>query len=138
MNTETEPPEVVTLKARDIKPYHYGVWCIVGDPDTGNKSKPFSNTICSIKWSEDGEHLWFMLDTHNTMKVAPDEEIEVVPERGPHSQRTRDRYAEWVLPAPPKPKRTQRYDHPYRWDASGPKCGVCGAVHEPNLEPLGY
>lgn len=56
-----------------------------------------------------------MLDTHNTMKVAPDGEIEVVPERGPYSQ---------------------RYDHPYKWDASGPECGVCGAVHEPNLEPL--
>lgn len=134
MNTETEPPEVVTLKARDVKPYHYGVWCTVGDPETGRESKPFSNTICVIKWSEDGEHLWFGLDTHNTIKVAPDEEIEVVPERGPHAQRTRDRYAQWVLPAPPK--RTQRYDHPYKWDASGPECSVCGAKHEPNLEPL--
>ena len=126
MNTETEP-ESVTLKARDLKPYHYGLWSSI------EGGKPFSNTICSIRWSEDGEHLWFMLESHNFYKVAPDEDIEVIPERSPYSQ---DRYAEWVLPPPPKPRRTQRYDHPYAWSASGPACGVCGAVHEPNLEPL--
>ena len=122
-------PVSVTLRARDVKPYHYGVWSSIGG------GKPFSNTICSIKWSDDGEHLWFMLESHNFYKVAPDEEIEVVPERGPYSQRTRDRYAEWVLPPPPTPKRATRYDHRYRWSPDGPECHLCGFMHEPNLEP---
>jgi hypothetical protein len=30
-----------------------------------------------------------------------------------------------------------RYDHRYKWSASGPECGLCGSVHEPNREPEG-
>jgi len=121
-------PVSVTLRARDVKPYHYGVWCSIED------GEPFANTICHIRWSDDGKYLWFGLDTHNTMKVEPDEEVEVIPERGAHSQRTRDRYAAWTLPPPPTPKRT-RYDHRYRWSPDGPECHLCGERHEPNLEP---
>lgn len=131
MTTAQPTPNTVTLKARDLKPYHYGVWCSVRDPETGNESKPFCNTIVYIRWNGDGKYLWLGLETHNTIKVAPDEDVEVIPERGTHAQ-TRDRYAQWVLPPP---RRTQRYDHPYTWSASGPECGVCGRIHEPNLEP---
>ena len=134
MATDTEP-ESVTVKARDIKPYHYGVWSVTRD-EAGRESAPFSNTIVHIRWSDDGKHLWFGLDTHNAMKVEPDEEVEVIPERDPHTQRTRDRYASWVLPPPPRAKRATRYDHRYQWSASGPECDLCGFLHEPNLEPL--
>lgn len=97
-------PESVTIKARHIKPYHYGVWCVTRD-DQGNAIEGFVNTIVHIRWSDHGEYLWFGLDTHNTMKVLPDEEIEVIPDRDPLAQRTRDRYADWVLPPPPTFKR---------------------------------
>ncbi len=36
----------------------------------------------------------------------------------------------WATPAP------ARYDHRYRWSADGPECGLCGFIHQPNLEPL--
>lgn len=126
----TTEPEFTTLKARDLKPYHYGLWSSV------EGGEPFSNTICIIRWSEDGEHLWLLLETHNPYKVAPDEDIEVIPERSSSSQTTRDKFASWVLPPPPKPKRTKRYDHPYKWSAIGPECGACGFAHERNFEPL--
>lgn len=121
-------PVFVTLKARDVKPYHYGVWCSIED------NEPFANTICYIRWSDDGKYLWFGLDSHNTMKVEPDEEVEVIPVQSVYTQRTRDKYAAWTLPLPPKPKPT-RYDHRYKWSADGPECDLCGAQHEPNLEP---
>ena len=133
MNADTEPESVV-VKARDIKPYHYGVWCVTKD-GAGNESKPFCNTIVHIRWSDDGKYLWFGLESLNTIKTDPDKELEVVPERDPFAQGTRDRYASWVLPPPPCAKRTTRYDHRYQWSASGPECGECGAAHEPNLEP---
>ena len=37
----------------------------------------------------------------------------------------------------PKPPGGWRYDHPYKWSASGPECDLCGFVHEPNHEPEG-
>ena len=127
MSTE---PTFVTMKARDLKPYHYGLWSSV------EGGKPFSNTICVIRWSEDGEHLWLGLESHNSYKAKPDEEIEVVVEVGPYSKDLRERYAAWVLPPPPVPRRTQRYDHAYLWSSDGPACGTCGEVHQANLEPL--
>lgn len=126
----TMEPTFVTMKARDLKPYHYGLWSSVGD------GEPFSNTICIIKWSEDGEHLWLCLDSHNFHKISPDEDIEVVVEVGPYSKSTRNKYASWTLPPKPKPEGTQRYDHRYQWSADGPECGICKTVHQPNFEPL--
>ena len=126
MSTE---PTFVTMKARDLKPYHYGLWSSM------EGGRPFSNTICVIRWSEDAEHLWLGLESHNSYKAKPDDEIEVVVEAGLYSK-TRERYAEWVLPPPPVPTRTQRYDHAYMWSPDGPACGVCGEVHQANLEPL--
>lgn len=69
----------VRIKAIDVIPHHWAVWCTVGD-----RPKPFSNEICSRRWSEDGEYIWFLLDTHNFLKAAPDEELELVPVRHAH------------------------------------------------------
>jgi hypothetical protein len=103
MNSDAEP-ETVTIKARDIKPFHYGVW-FISKNDVGIESKPFSNIICSVGWSADGTHLWFGLESHNFMMVKPDEDVEVIANRNPHQQRTRDKYAAWVLPAPVSARR---------------------------------
>ena len=70
----TKTPELKRVLARDVLPYHWGVWCTVG-----GRPEPFSNTIEHVSWSEDGQHLWFMLGTHNFCKAAPDQEIELVP-----------------------------------------------------------
>lgn len=96
--TDTEYPEVhpdaVPILARDVKPYHYGIWCtIAGNP------KPFVIQFVSVKWSEDGKHLWFMLDSHNFHKAKPNEELSLVPmEPGKYAA---EKYADWVLPPPP-------------------------------------
>lgn len=68
-----DSPELKRVRARDVVPYHWAVWCTVGD------GKPFGNTVEHVSWSEDGEHLWFLLGTHNTYKAKPDEEVELVP-----------------------------------------------------------
>jgi len=121
-------PVFITLRARDVKPYHYGLWSSVG-------GDPFANCICSVKWSDDGAHLWFMLESHNFYKVEPDEEIEVVELTTNRAwATTRAKYADWTLP--PAPRRVMRYGHAYRWSPDGPECDICGSVHQPNLEPL--
>ncbi len=72
-NNEAVPPTIVKVRAIDIKPYRYGVWCTIED-----NPKPFVNEIVNRRWSEDGQHIWFMLDTHNFMKATPEEEVAVV------------------------------------------------------------
>ncbi len=62
----------VRKRAIDVTPYEHAIWCTVGD------SKPYANTIVSRRWSEDGAKIWFMLDSHNFLSAAPDEEIDVV------------------------------------------------------------
>jgi len=69
---EVNEPKQVTIKAIDVRPYRYAIWCTVG------RSTPFANEIVSVTWSEDGEYLWFMLDSHNFHKVSPDDTISVV------------------------------------------------------------
>jgi hypothetical protein len=70
-----ECPPTTTIKAIDVKPHYWAQWCTIeGYPE------PFANTIVSVKWSEDGQHLWFMLDTHNFLKASPDEELELIPQ----------------------------------------------------------
>lgn len=65
-------PELVRMKAIDIQPHRWAVWCAVED------GKPFANEIVTRSWSEDGERIWFMLETHNTLKALPDELVDVV------------------------------------------------------------
>ena len=91
----SDDPTFVTVRARDVKPYHYGIWSSTG-------GEPFANCICGVKWSEDGKHLWFMLESHNFFEAAPDEEVEVVDlTSNPVWGWSRKKHAEWVLPPPP-------------------------------------
>lgn len=64
--------KTVTLKAIDVRPYKYSIWCTIAD------SESFVNEIVYRKWSEDGEYIWWMLDTHNFAKHKPDEMVEVI------------------------------------------------------------
>tara|TARA_B100001094_G_scaffold184519_1_gene178744 strand:- start:15 stop:527 length:513 start_codon:yes stop_codon:yes gene_type:complete len=90
-------PKTVKVKARDVVPYLYGVWSFVAD------GEPFANQIMRIRWSEDGEHLWFGLDSHNFMKARPDEVLELVPME-PRGMLAKKKANEWVLPPQPKPE----------------------------------
>jgi hypothetical protein len=92
---EQDGPSTVMVRARDIKPYHYAVWCRF------ENGKPFCNAICSARWSEDGKKLWFMLESHNFFDAEPDEMVEVVEMKGKHFDYLRVKYADWVLPDPP-------------------------------------
>lgn len=65
-------PEFVRVRARDVKPYLYAVWCSI------EGGEPFSNPICHIEQSEDGSKLYFLLDTHNCVRYDADAELELV------------------------------------------------------------
>lgn len=67
------PPEQTKVRAIDVKPHHWGVWCTVGD-----RPEPFVNEIVTRKWSEDGSKILFMLDTHNFMSADPEEVLDLV------------------------------------------------------------
>jgi hypothetical protein len=114
MSTIKAEPEIVTVKARDIKPFHYGVWSVVKGDDGNPDSEPFCNTICSVGWSDDGTNLWFGMESHNFMMVKPDEDVEVIANHNPYQQQTRDKYAAWVLPEwAPRVKPDLRGTEPY-------------------------
>ena len=70
--TEQTEPELVEVRALDIVVYEAAIWCSIED------GKPFANTIEHRGWSDDGEHIWFMLGTHNFYKAAPDDMVKVV------------------------------------------------------------
>lgn len=53
-----DEPKYVKIKARDILPYRYAVWCTVGG------SEPHANEIVHRRVDEDGK-IWFGLDSHN-------------------------------------------------------------------------
>jgi len=67
-------PEMQKVRAIDVRPYRWGIWCTVGD-----NPKPFTNAIESRRWSDDGQTIWFMLGTHNYHNARPDEELTLVP-----------------------------------------------------------
>ena len=158
-------PVFVTLRARDVKPYHYALWSSVG-------GDPFANCICLVKWSDDGTHLRWMLESHNFYEVEPDEEVEVVDLRDNLAWAImREKYADWTLPPPPRvtteplapdlgdleaeirelrnenrmlthmvglaQQDRRTYDHPYRWSSESPACATCGSVHDPLLDRQG-
>lgn len=66
-------PETELVRAIDVKPNHWSLWCTVGG------SEPFANEIVSRKWSDDGEKIVFMLESHNFLFALPEEELELVP-----------------------------------------------------------
>lgn len=73
MKAETEKPETQRVKAIDVKPGYWALWCSIED------GKPFANTITNRRWSEDGTKIWFMLDSHNFISAKAEEELELVP-----------------------------------------------------------
>jgi hypothetical protein len=94
--------ETQKIKARDVKPYHWALRCTFGGDPT-----PVDNEIVSVRWSEDGKLLSFMLDSHNFYGAAPDEMLDLVPM---DSKWGREHYGNFVLPDPPPPKPTDPRD----------------------------
>lgn len=94
MTETTDTPEMVKVKATEVKPYHYGVWCSI------EGREPFTNPICVTKWSEDGKRVRFMLETHNFDSAEPDEILDLVPLNPDawHAQK----YSHWTIGPPPK------------------------------------
>lgn len=90
--TAPAEPTFTKVRARDVKPYHYGLWSSV------QGGKPFCNTICHVRWSEDGKTLFFGLDSHNFYEVAPDEIVDLVAEDDTFGRALRDKYESWTLP----------------------------------------
>jgi hypothetical protein len=65
-------PAQVRKRAIDVTPYEHSIWCSV------EGCEPFANAIVLRRWQEDGSQIVFMLDSHNFLFAAPDEEIDVV------------------------------------------------------------
>lgn len=95
--SKDEKPQTVKVDARDIKPYFYSLWCSIED------GAPFPNPIVGMQWSEDGEHLWLMLESHNFYRCKPDEVLDLVAEE-PESEYIRAKYSNWKLPPKPEAK----------------------------------
>ena len=92
-------PATVQIKARDVKPYHYRLWCSIMD------GEPFANEIVGVCRTDDGEHLTFMLDSHNFMcNLDPDEELELVPRSPEPGSYLAKKFEDWALPDPPPRK----------------------------------
>lgn len=71
-------PAAVRVKAIDVRPYRWADWCTIADDDHG-ESEPRLNPIVGRRWADDGAAIWFMLDSHNFLKAAPDELLDLVP-----------------------------------------------------------
>lgn len=70
--TVTAEPSQVRKRAIDVTPLTHAVWCSIED------GEPFANPIVLRRWSDDGKRIVFMLDSHNFLFAAPDEEIDVI------------------------------------------------------------
>lgn len=71
-----KPPPVaapVKIRARDVRPYHFAIWCSVGG------GKPHANTIALVKWSETWQQIVFCLESLNFDFRDPDEIVELIP-----------------------------------------------------------
>lgn len=73
MNEAKTEPATVKVKAIDCKPGHWALWFAFKD------GEPFLNPVGPRKWSDDGEHIVFMLDSFHFFKATPDELLELVP-----------------------------------------------------------
>lgn len=85
----TAEPECVQIRAVDVRPYHYGVWCTVGGGEL------HTNPIVAMKWSEDGTQIVFMLDSHNFMFEDPNTVLELVPLEP--SAYAKEKYGAWHI-----------------------------------------
>lgn len=66
-------PSTTPVTARDVVPHEWALWCSV------DGSLPFANEIVAVRWSEDGQYLSFMLESHNFMRAAPGESLDLIP-----------------------------------------------------------
>jgi len=83
----------VSVRAQDVVPYFYALWCSVGGSD------PFANPICGGTWSADGTKIYLFLDTHNVYCVDAEATLDLVPREPSPGERA---YAEtWKLPQRP-------------------------------------
>ena len=98
LTEQDAPPPLVTMKAIDVRPYLYAVWCTVGDDP-----KPFANDLVHRKWSDDGEFIWWMLDSFNFVKHKPDDLVQVVQIEDPHLPTNHDTEPETFLARRPQP-----------------------------------
>jgi hypothetical protein len=114
-------PKTEKVRAIDVKPYEWGIWCTVGD-GKGGKSEPFVNAIESRKWSDDGKRIWFLLGTHNFQDATPDEEMDLVPMSRPKFAPENDQAA--FVAKRPTPTRTC------------PSCAGCGRVPDGTHDDL--
>lgn len=71
----SDKPKTTMVLARDVVPYAWALWSDV------EGSMPFENEIVGVRWSEDGQYLWFMLDSGNFLKADPDDLMDLVPYR---------------------------------------------------------
>ncbi len=76
-------PAFEEVRARDVVPYTWGIWCSI------EGSAPFVNEIVAARWSEDGEHIWFMLESHNFEKATPAQAMRLV-RLPPNNSRLKD------------------------------------------------
>lgn len=58
-------PATKQVRAIDVRPYQWAIWCTVG-----RDTRPFANAIESRRWSEDGQTIWFLLGTPYLVPVA--------------------------------------------------------------------
>lgn len=65
-------PIIVQKRAIDVTPYVHGIWCSVAG------SEPFVTEIAFRTWTDDGEQIRVMLETHNFMRWEPNELVDVV------------------------------------------------------------
>ena len=89
---ETRPSEV-EIRACDVLPYHWALWCTVCEHNGG---RPFANEIVARRWSDDGKRIWFMLDTHNFFDADPDELLSLVPEQKAHGKESAESAARFT------------------------------------------
>lgn len=85
-------PKTVMVRVRDLKPYHYGIWCSI------ENGAPFVNEIVHMVWRDDGT-ITLMLESFNFMTgLTPQAELEVV-ELEP-SEYAKSQYANWRIQPP--------------------------------------
>ncbi len=107
-HTTTEPPATEKVRAIEVQPYRWGLWCRI----EGLKD-PIVNQIVVKGWSDDGKTMHFMLDSHNFMTgIDPDEMLDLVPVDDPYA---------------PKTDRETWQDFAARRPTPKPTCPVCGS-----------
>jgi hypothetical protein len=92
-------PKIEKVKAIDVRPHRFALWCSIED------GKPFANEISLRRWTEDGEKIVFMLDSHNFHFAEPDEVMEVIPIPNPSyvNDEEDDKHMKNRPPRKPKP-----------------------------------